>query len=280
MLSYLHGFHAGSHADVLKHVILLQILDHLTVKDKPLRYIETHAGAGGYSLRSSAALKTHEHKTGIGRLWKATGTPAPIARLIDLVRKYNDGGASLLRYPGSPWLARECLRSSDSVYLFELHPAEHKLLEQGFGTDRRTTVLRQDGLAGCIGLLPPPERRGLVFIDPSYEVKDEHRQVVDALVKAHRRFATGVYAIWYPVLERRWVDRFERAIRATGITPLQLYELSVAPDAADRALTGSGMLVVNPPWMLREAMDLALPWLARALATGGAGTHRIAELSA
>jgi 23S rRNA (adenine2030-N6)-methyltransferase len=279
MLSYLHAFHAGNHADVLKHIVLVQILDHLTAKEKPLRYIDTHAGAGGYSLQSPAARKTREHATGIGRLWQAADVPPAAARLLELVREFNAGGAQLLRYPGSPWLARACLRSRDTLYLFELHPSEHRALGQHYGADPRITVLREDGLAASVGLVPPPERRGLVFIDPSYETKHEAEQVVDALVKAHRRFSTGVYAIWYPVIDRRWVDRFERAIRATRIDALQLYELSVAADAAGQGLTGSGMIVVNPPWKLRAAMSLTLPWLASALAAaGGAGAHRVIDL--
>jgi 23S rRNA (adenine2030-N6)-methyltransferase len=276
MLSYLHAFHAGNHADVLKHVVLLQILEHLTGKAKPLRYIETHAGAGGYDLRSAAAQKNREFRGGIGRVWNAADPPPAVARLIELVRRYNASGPALARYPGSPWLARECLRPGDSVYLFELHRAEHRSLKQYFAADRRVTVLRQDGLEGCIGLVPPPERRGLLFVDPSYEVKDEHSQVIETLAKAHRRFATGVYAIWYPVIERQWVARFERALRATDIAPIEIYELSVSPDAHDRGLTGSGMAVVNPPWKLGEQMRATLPWLARALGVNGGGAHRIA----
>src|SRR5499427_4462199 len=217
MLSYQHAFHAGNHADVLKHVVLLAVLAKLVAKDKPLRYIETHAGAGGYDLRSPAARKNREYKGGIGRIWNAADPPVAVARLLELVRRYNDGAATIERYPGSPWLARETLRPTDSVYLFELHPAEHRTLEQKLGADRRVTVLRENGLERGVGLVPPPERRGLVLIDPSYEARDEHGQVVEALQKMHRRFATGTYAIWYPVLERRWVERFERAVRGIGI---------------------------------------------------------------
>ena len=278
MLSYLHAYHAGNHADVIKHVVLLALLAKLTAKDKPLRYVETHAGAGGYDLRSPAARKNREYLGGIAKLWDAAGAPAPVARLLELVRRYHSGGQSLERYPGSPWLALQMLRPADSVYLYELHPAEHRALEHEFGADRHVTVLRADGLEGCVGLVPPPERRGLVFIDPSYEVKDEHVQVLDALVKAHRRFATGTFAIWYPVLERTWVQRFERAIRATGIAPVDVYELCVAPDGRDRGLTGSGMAVVNPPWKAREEIALALPWLARELGLDGRGAQRVLEL--
>jgi 23S rRNA (adenine2030-N6)-methyltransferase len=276
MLSYLHGFHAGNHADVLKHVLLVRILDTLTAKGKPLRYVETHAGAGGYDLRAANAQRNREHVHGIGRLWTADDAPAAVARWRDLVRDYNGAPADLTRYPGSPWLARKCLRSTDSLCLFELHPAEHKILVHACAADERVRVLREDGLRGAIGLVPPPERRGLVFVDPSYELRDEHRLVVDALAKAHRRFATGVFAVWYPVVERRWVDRFTRALRDTGIAPLHQYELTVSAAAPGRGLTGSGMLVVNPPWQLREAMQDALPWLARKLAsTRGSGGHRI-----
>ncbi len=147
------------------------------------------------------------------------------------------------------------------------------------GADRRVTVLRTNGLEGCVGLVPPPERRGLVLIDPSYEVRDEHTQVVDALAKAHRRFSTGTFAIWYPVLERRWVQRFERAIRSTAIGPVDLYELCVAPDGHGRGLTGSGMIVVNPPWKVREEIALALPWLAQELG-GDRASQRAVELGA
>jgi 23S rRNA (adenine2030-N6)-methyltransferase len=277
MLSYRHGYHAGGHADVLKHVVLVALLAQLTAKDKPLRFIDTHAGAGGYDLRSAAAQKNREYLGGIGKLWGATDAPLPIARWLELVRRYNDNAQNLVRYPGSPWLALESLRPGDSLYLFELHPAEHRALDHKLGTDRRATVLRQNGLEGCIGLVPPPERRALVLIDPSYEVKGEHSAVLDGLNKAYRRFATGTYAIWYPVLERRWVQRFERAVRATGIEALALYELCASPDASDRGLTGSGMLVVNPPWTLGEEMQRALPWLARELGVDGRGSFRIAE---
>ena len=279
MLSYLHSFHAGNHADVLKHLVLLGLLDRLAAKDKALRYVETHAGAGGYDLRSHEAQQNREFESGITKLWGARQPPALVAALLALVRTYNGDRPTLERYLGSPWLARARLREGDGIYLFELHPAEHRALAQSCAGDRRVTVLRQNGLEGAIGLVPPPERRGLVFVDPSYETKDEHRHVVDALAKAHRRFATGVYAIWYPVIERRWVERFERALRTTGIAPMDVYELCVAPDARGRGLTGSGMIVVNPPWRLREDLAETLPWVADTLAQGRARTPRIGDLA-
>jgi 23S rRNA (adenine2030-N6)-methyltransferase len=275
MLSYLHGYHAGNHADVLKHTVLTAILAQLTAKDKPLRYIDTHAGAGGYDLRKPAAQMNREYAGGIGRIWGMERTPPAVARLLDLVRGYN-GGEELVRYPGSPWLAREVLRGGDSVYLFELHPAEHRTLVRDTAADRRVKVLRADGLEECIGLVPPPERRGLLLVDPSYEIDGEQRRVVATLANAHRRFATGVFAVWYPVIDLRSAERFERAVRAAGIAPLQVYELHVTPPARGTGLTGSGMIVVNPPWKLRAEMAIALPWLATTLGIEGGGSSRIA----
>lgn len=273
MLSYLHGYHAGNHADVLKHTVLTALLMRLLAKDKPLRYIDTHAGAGGYELRSSAAQRNREYETGAGRIWDAAEAPTAVARWLNLVQRFNGDGA-LRRYPGSPWLARELLRPSDDLFLFELHPAEHRALKNAADGDRRVRVLREDGLVACIGLVPPPSKRALVMIDPSYELRDEHRGVIDALVKAHTRFATGVFAIWYPVIERRWVQRFERALRATGISPIATYELTVAREKPGGGLVGSGMFVVNPPYRLDEELDGALPWLAERLAVDDGASYR------
>lgn len=273
MLSYLHGYHAGNHADVLKHTVLTAVLARLTIKDKPLRFIDTHAGAGGYELSSAAARRNREHEHGVGRLWDVEVAPAAVARWLALVRRYN-GSSRLARYPGSPWLARECLRAHDRMFLFELHPAEHRALKRSVRNDRRVRVLREDGLSGCIGLVPPPERRALLLVDPSYELRDEHSQVIDAVVKAHERFATGVIAVWYPVIERHWVARYERALRATGIAPLATYELCVAPESSTGGLVGSGMFVINAPWQLDRELDAALPWLAKRMARDGAGTYR------
>ena len=273
MLSYVHAFHAGNHADVLKHTVLTGILAKLVSKAKPLRYVETHAGAGGYDLRSSAAQKNREYETGIARVLAARDAPVAVGRLVRLVHAYNRN-ATLRYYPGSPQLASAILRPDDDLYLFELHGAEHAALTRRLKGDHRVTVLREDGLQGCIGLVPPPTRRGLLFVDPSYEVENEHERVAAALANAHRRFATGVQAVWYPVIERRWVERFERTLRARLPARMALYELSVQPDARGCGLTGSGMIVVNPPWTLDDEMREALPWLARALGARD-GSYRL-----
>jgi 23S rRNA (adenine2030-N6)-methyltransferase len=274
MLSYLHGYHAGNHADVLKHTVLAALLARLVAKDKPLRYIETHAGAGGYDLRASSAQRNREHEGGAGRLWASSDAPVAVSRWLTLAQRFNGDGA-LRRYPGSPWLARESLRPIDDLFLFELHPAEHRALKNACSEDRRVKVLREDGLTTCVGLVPPPSKRALTFVDPSYELRNEHRDVIDALVKVHKRFATGVVAIWYPVIERRWADHYERVLRATGITAIATYELCVAREQRGGGLVGSGMFVVNAPWQLDDELREALPWLAQHLGIDGDGTYRI-----
>src|SRR5262245_15263879 len=273
MLSYLHGYHAGNHADVLKHTVLTALLARLVAKDSPLRYVETHAGAGGYDLRAPAAQRNREHEGGVGKLWDASDAPPAVSRWLDLARRFNGDGA-LKRYPGSPWLARESLRPIDDLFLFELHPAEYRALKKACAEDGRAKILREDGLAACIGLVPPPSKRALVFVDPSYELRDEHRQVVGALEKLHARFATGVFAIWYPVIERRWVERYERALR-TAIGSVSTYELSIARERHEGGLVGSGMFIVNPPWQLDDELGEALPWLAQRLGVEREGSYRI-----
>jgi 23S rRNA (adenine2030-N6)-methyltransferase len=275
MLSYQHGYHAGNHADVLKHTVLAALLARLVVKDTPLRYIETHAGAGEYELSSAAARRQREHEGGVAKVWSAADAPAAVARWADVVREHN-GGERLRRYPGSPAFARRLLRPDDRLFLFELHPAEHRALRRSCDADRRVKVLREDGLAGCIGLVPPPDKRTLLLIDPSYERAEESDLVLDAVRKAHARFATGVVAIWYPVLERRSVERFERALRANRSQAVAAYELCVTRPTRGRGLAGSAMFVVNPPWQLDEELRDALPWLAEHLALDDGASFRAA----
>ena len=167
------------------------------------------------------------------------------------------------------------MRPGDDAFLFELHPAEHRALKKACASDRRAKVLREDGLIACIGLVPPPSKRALVLIDPSYELRNEHRDVVDAVDKLHKRFATGVLAVWYPVIERRWVERYERALRATGIAAISVYELNVARERREGGLVGSGMFIVNAPWQLDDELGEALPWLAQRLAVEREASYRI-----
>jgi 23S rRNA (adenine2030-N6)-methyltransferase len=278
MLSYRHAFHAGNHADVLKHLVLTRVLSYLTAKAKPLCYIETHAGPGLYRLDDPYAQKNQEYLGGIARVWSRPDLPAPLAAYVDLVRTLNPGG-TLLRYPGSPWLAQRLLRPGDRLLLHELHGSEIGPLREGFADDRRVQVTEGDGYRGLLAALPPRERRGLALLDPAYEVKSDYRQVVETLTLAHRRFATGIYALWYPVVEPGCIDDLERAIARSGIPRIQRFELAVRPAGRVHGMGTSGMVVVNPPWTLMGELRPALAYLAKVLGEGGTGSFRADELA-
>lgn len=281
MLSYQHGFHAGNEADVLKHVVLVACLEYMTQKPKPLLYVDTHAGAGGYALDSAQSQKTAEYRRGIARLWSlGDDLPEGLQSYLDVVRAFNQFAGSqeaLAFYPGSPWIAQALLREGDRLQLFELHPKEAALLQQGLVKKRGLSVFQQDGFQGLIAALPPKERRGLVLMDPPYEIKTDYEQVVSRLIQAHKRFAGGTYLLWYPVVERARIDQLEKALKNSGIRAIDLYELAIAPDTSARGMTASGMIVINPPWILKNQMNTLLPWLCQHLAEGQ-GFYRIETL--
>jgi 23S rRNA (adenine2030-N6)-methyltransferase len=278
MLSYRHSFHAGNFADVLKHLVLVRILRYMTQKEKPLLYLDTHAGAGAYELPTLQTEKTPEFAGGIGRLWGRTDLPDAVADYVAQVRLVNEG-EPLRRYPGSPWFARQLLRSNDRLALHELHPADFLLLQESFRDDRRTQVRREDGFHSCRALLPPGERRALVLIDPPYELKEDYQRVVDTLIAAHRRFHNGTYAIWYPVVERQRIVRLEKALKASGIRKMLLLELGITADRPGFGMTASGMVVVNPPWSLAAEMKPVLGYLAEILGKEGRGHFRVVALA-
>lgn len=273
MLSYRHGFHAGSFADVLKHAVFTFVLRHATAKDKPLYILDTHAGAGAYDLRSAMAEKTGEHRAGIARLLTAPEPwPELVTPYLSLVRAANPAGP-FVTYPGSPVLAHALMRPSDRLELVELHPTDHALLTERFAQLPRVQVKREDGLALLVARMPPSERRAVVLIDPSYEVKSDYDAVVRFLARAHRRFATGIYLLWYPVIERDRVETLLAGLRATGIPRQYRVELGMVPDSAGRGMTGSGLVLINPPWTLPAALDAGLPWLADRLGATGPIEH-------
>ena len=278
MLSYRHAFHAGNHADVLKHLVLTRVLTYLTAKDKPLCYIESHAGPGLYRLDRPQAQQNQEYLGGIARIWDRPDLPPPLAAYVDLVRTLNPDGR-LRQYPGSPWLAQRLLRSGDRAVLHELHGSEIGPLRDNFAADRRVQVTEGDGYRGLLAALPPRERRGLALLDPAYEVKSDYRQVVETLTLAHRRFATGTYALWYPVVERGRIDDLERAIARSGIPRILRFELAVRPEGRGPGMGTSGVIVVNPPWTLMDELRPALAYLAELLGEGGAGRFRAEELT-
>jgi 23S rRNA (adenine2030-N6)-methyltransferase len=277
MLSYRHSFHAGNFADVLKHIILIHSLDYLRKKDKPFCCIDTHAGPGKYELDSDYALKNREFDNGIAKLWRRNDLPECVARYVSLIKGFN-GPDKLTRYPGSPLIAKQLLRDKDRLCLFELHNTEIKVLSAVAAKDKRINVFHADGLKASLKLLPPFERRGLVLIDPSYEIKSDYRQVVETLIAMHKRFAIGTYALWYPVVDRKRNQELEQAIQASGIRNVHLFELGIHADSKEHGMTASGMIVINPPWTLVAEMTLVLPWLADILATDGGGLYRIEAL--
>jgi len=277
MLSYRHSFHAGNFADVLKHIILIKILEHLKKKDKPFCCIDTHAGPGEYALDEGYALKNREFENGIGKLWQRDDLPDSLANYVNFIKKFNNTD-ELIRYPGSPLIIKQFLRNNDRLFLYELHSTEIELLNLAVTRDGRVKVFHADGLKNVLGLLPPNEHRGMILIDPSYEIKSDYNLVIETLIQMHKRFATGTYALWYPVVERSRNKQLEKAIKNSGIKNVQLFELGIKTDTHEHGMTASGMIVVNPPWTLVADMQQILPWLADVLGIEGAGLYRIETL--
>lgn len=277
MLSYRHAFHAGNHGDVLKHAVFCLILEHLNQKEKPYCYIDSHAGAGRYDLSTDWAQKHREFADGIGRIWQRQDLPAALLGYIEVIKTMNPT-AHLNHYPGSPWLAWHWLRTEDKARLFELHSNDEPILRALFAGTRRFSVEKRDGFAALKALLPPPERRGLVLIDPSYEIKQDFAQVVVVLKDAYRRFATGIYLLWYPLIDRRYIDRLEKDLSVSGMHNVLLAELQIARDN-EEGLTGSGLIIVNPPWGLADQLNELLPYLAEHLGRNGPGHYRLQALT-
>ncbi len=266
-MNYRHIFHAGNFADVFKHAILTLLLKALHAKDKPFVYLETHAGSGRYDLESEAARKTNEARAGIGRLWPQREKFPELVDYFSAVQALNRGGSPRF-YPGSPQLARTLLRAQDRMLLFELVPEECARLRDEFAHEPQVQIFCQDGYAGLKAQLPPRERRGLVLIDPPYEAGGEFAQAFEALKLAHARWATGIFALWYPVKERAPVARMYRALEASGIRKVLCAELMLYPEDTAFRLNGSGLIVVNPPWKLDENLRDLLPRLLRVLQDG------------
>ncbi|GAA5234466.1 23S rRNA (adenine(2030)-N(6))-methyltransferase RlmJ [Verticiella sediminum] len=280
MFSYRHAFHAGNHADVLKHSILVQVLQYLRQKDKPFWYLDTHAGAGLYDLRGAWANKTGEYTSGIERLWQATKPPPLLGAYLEEVRRLNPDG-KLAYYPGSPWIAFDLLGERDRLRLFEWHTSEVQVLidnvrRRGREQERRAMIYATDGFQGLKALLPPPTRRGLVLIDPSYEDKKDYRQVMQTVKEGLERFATGTYLIWYPLIQRREAQQLPEKLARLPVKSWLNATLTVGtPELTGIGLHGSGVFVINPPYTLRGELATALPWLARELGVGAPGKYTL-----
>ena len=278
MLAYRHLFHAGNFADVFKHALLTRLVLAFEKKDKPFFVLDTHAGIGRYDLTHEWALKNAEFRDGIAMVWGRKDVPDEFIPYFEAIRGENAGSA-LRFYPGSPRIVRRLLRPVDRMVLVELNKKDCENLGGLFGGDRQTTVHLMDGYQSLKAFLPPKERRGLVFIDSSFDRAREFDRLTEGLVEAHRRFSTGVYALWYPLMEPLAMRAFERGIVASGIRKILQLEISVLPDQWSGGMRGCGMLVVNPPFCFEQDARSMLKWLQPVLAREDGGLQRVVWLA-
>ena len=267
MLSYRHAFHAGNHADVLKHYVLGLVLAHAKLKDKPFWYIDTHAGAGMYSLQKGYAAQNAEYENGIAKLMHAQNLPESLGDFVAQIKSFNDSN-SLKLYPGSPILAQDMLRIDDKLRLFELHPNDCKLLIENFrGQGKQTRIEMQDGFDGIKACLPPPPRRAVVLIDPPYEDKQDYQRVIKCIKDSLVRFATGTYIVWYPLLQRP--EPLDMVDGLRKLNPASWLNVSMSietPSAEGFGMYGSGLFIINPPWTLPQTLAESMPILTQLLA--------------
>jgi len=279
-MNYRHGFHAGNFADVLKHVVLMRILTHLNAKDKPWRVVDTHAGAGRYDLGGEDALRTNEWRDGVARLDQAP-LAAPAEALLAPWREAVAAARArhgALAYPGSPWLCRHAMRAGDRLIAAELHDGTYRKLAQALARDERCKALAIDGWTALRANVPPKERRGLVLIDPPFEDRDEFASLATEFIAAYRKWPTGLYALWYPLKDERAVEALLDAILTAGIGRLLRLDIDVDRPAAAGGLGATGMLLVNPPWLLAQEADILLPALCERLAQGPRPRYRCEAL--
>lgn len=276
-MNYSHAFHAGNFADVMKHIVLTRLVEYLKKKDAAFRVIDTHAGIGRYDLTGEIAKRSPEWVDGVGRLMK---TPLPqkaqplVEPYLNVIRELNpDGGVGI--YPGSPLLVRKLFRSQDRLSALELHPEYAKRLGALFEGDVQVRVINLDGWLALNAHVPPKEKRGLVLVDPPFEEKGEFDRMVDGLVKGYGKFATGVYALWYPLKDTRAVHDFISALQSTGIPKMLRAEVSIRPASNPPRLHGSGLILVNPPFTLEGELRILLPALAQLLGDPGQGRHKL-----
>lgn len=272
MLSYQHEYHAGNHADVLKHIVLTLLIEALQRKPSPLRVIDTHAGSGGYDLTSPAAQHGREYERGIARVLAADDPLPELASYLAAVKSLNRAGP-LQHYPGSPQIARNLLRPQDHLELFELHPQAFDALAATFGRDAQTHMHHRDAFEGVAAVLPPLERRGIVLIDPSYELGSDFANVLSALSRGHRRWSNGVIAVWYPIVHKPGTDTFLRRLENLPMPGVFDARLEVAAPRVE-GLRGSGLVILNLPFGVDEQLRRVLPWLHRHLAPEGTGRWR------
>ena len=275
MLAYRHAFHAGNHADVLKHLVLLLVLRHMNDKPKPYRLIDTHAGAGGYSLQGDHARKKREFEQGIARLMQRDDLPPAVADYVGLVQQFNAGG-KLEQYPGSPAIARMLLRPGDQHRLFEIHPTEHRILAAYLADAKHVEVMDRDGFEGLKSQVPPSTRRAVILIDPSYEGRGDYGRVIATLRDAISRFAEGVYIVWYPQVNK--LEAAQLPKRIIALAPKGWLHASLTVQESNQpgfGLNGSGVVVINPPHTLHAQLKTVLLFLTQALGQYAGAHHHL-----
>lgn len=281
-MNYRHHFHAGNFADVMKHVLMLGLIRAMQRKEKGFLHLDTHAGRGRYDLASAARggslVRRPEWPDGIGRLWDRIDLPADVADYVGLVREFDRNAGNLEAqprfYPGSPWLARRLLRPVDRLALCERQPEECAVLRGEFEFSRGVSVQEMDGYVAPRAMLPPPEKRALVLIDPPFEAQDEWRRIVEAVREGLARFPSGVFAIWYPLTERAKVDAFFDELIALRPPPTLALELAIAGEGSALKMKGCGLAIINPPWQFERTAAPLLDFLAPVLAQAPGGGAR------
>lgn len=275
-MNYRHAFHAGNFADVLKHAALVSVLQHLKKKHKPVAVIDTHAGRGVYEIRGSEARKTGEAAEGVERLLTLPAVPGILTRYLAIVRSFGDG-----IYPGSPLISAQCLGAEDRLIAIEYQQQEFGALSAALKPFRNAQAISGDGYRELPGLLPPAARRGLILIDPPYEQQDEFARAAQTVIVAHRRFATGIYMLWYPAKALPLAEATAAELLNAGVDSLVRIELNVGVKASPQRegrgppMTATGLLVVNPPYGFSTEMSAILPFLQDNLAQAPGASHRI-----
>lgn len=272
MLSYQHDYHAGNHADVLKHTVLALLIEALKRKPAALRVIDSHAGSGVYDLASQMAQHGREFETGVALVRQARDPPASVRPYLEVLDALNGAGA-LREYPGSPELAARLLREQDHLELFELHPQAVAALQKRYARSAQVHVHRRDGFEGLVAVVPPKERRGIALIDPAYEQKEDFGRVADLVAACRKRWPNGVYMIWYPLIRHAGADRLIEALRELMIPRALRVELEVAPNSD--GLKGSGLVIANLPFQVETDLRKLIPWLGRVLAQSADATHGV-----
>ena len=274
MLSYRHLYHAGNFADVFKHALLTRLLLALNAKDKPYCYLDTHAGLGVYDLAHPWAFKAREYENGISKLWERTDVPELMQPWLGAVKAENPSGR-LRFYPGSPLIAKQLMRPADRMVLTELNKTDFDILRGVFHDEKRVSVQCMDAYQGLKAYLPPAERRGLVLIDSGFDRSREFDRIVKALKEAHARWATGMYAIWYPVMEPAPMRDFYGSLERSGIRKVLKIEFAIRKPTEAEFMSACGLVVVTPPWHFDDEAKAIVAYLAKTLGQDGQGRGEV-----